>query len=312
MKRLPNITIYKRINIKAPDMLAGWPGMGNVALGMVDYLRRSLQAVPIAEVDTTEFSTPDAIIVEDGIASLPSLPKNIFYYQKELNLVIFESEAQLRDKAGMNLMMSILDFAQELQVQRIYTGAAFPMPISYKEASMVFGVGNDKSIRDYIYRHGIKIMEGGQISGLNGLLLGYAAEREIESACLLATIPQYAINFPNPKASKAIVEALCKILDFNVDMTEIDMAIKEMDMKMSMIEDKIKEILPIKEKESDIKPKSEKEKVPDYIMKKIEKLFEEAKQDKQKAYKLKEELDRWNLYNLYEDRFLDLFRKEDQ
>lgn len=311
MKKLPHITIYKRINIKNPNMLAGWPGMGNVALGTVYYLRRCLQALPLAEIDASEFSTPDAIIVEDGIARLPSLPKNIFYYQKDLNLVIFESEAQLRGDAGVKLMMKILDFAQEIQVQRIYTGAAFPIPISYKDDSIVFGVGNNKSIRDYIYRHGIKMMEEGQISGLNGLLLGYAQEREIDSACLLATIPQYAINFPNPKASKAIVEALSKILDFNVDMQEIDLAIKDMEMKMSMIEDKIKEFLPIKEKEEKI-PESKKEKVPDYIMKKIEKLFEESKQDKQKAYKLKEELDRWNLYELYEDRFLDLFRGQEQ
>jgi len=310
MKNLPDIKIYKRIGIKNPDMLAGWPGMGNVSLLAIDYLRRKLQAVPFAEIDISEFAIPEVVIVEEGIAKLPPLSKNLFYYQKDLNLVIFESDTQLRDIAGLDLMMMILDFAQEIKVQRIYTGAAFPMPMSYKEDSIVFGVGNTASIRDYVYHHGIKIMEGGQILGLNGLLLGYAAEREIEAACLLATIPQYAINFPNPKASKLIIEALSKILNFNVDMTELDLSIKDIDVKMGMIEDKIKGIFPVKEKESEKKPDSEK--VPDYILKKVEKLFEEAKQDKQKAYKLKEELDRWNLYNLYEDRFLDLFKKQDQ
>ncbi|MBI4974838.1 MAG: hypothetical protein HZC19_03435 [Candidatus Omnitrophica bacterium] len=44
-------------------------------------------------------------------------------------------------------------------------------------------------------------------------------------------------------------------------------------------------------------------------MEKIEKLFLEAKQDKKKASVLKRELDRWDLYKLYEDRFLDLFKE---
>ena len=44
-------------------------------------------------------------------------------------------------------------------------------------------------------------------------------------------------------------------------------------------------------------------------MEKIEKLFREAKTDKAKAILLKKELDRWDLYKLYEDRFLDLFKE---
>jgi hypothetical protein len=43
-------------------------------------------------------------------------------------------------------------------------------------------------------------------------------------------------------------------------------------------------------------------------MEKVEKLFKEALADRAKAIVLKEELDRWDLYKLYEDRFLDLFK----
>ena len=45
-------------------------------------------------------------------------------------------------------------------------------------------------------------------------------------------------------------------------------------------------------------------------MEKIENLFQEIKMKRsnEKAAQLKKELDHWNLYNLYEDRFLGLFR----
>ena len=41
----------------------------------------------------------------------------------------------------------------------------------------------------------------------------------------------------------------------------------------------------------------------------IEGLFERAEQDRSQALKLKEALDRHGVFGLYEDRFLDLFKK---
>jgi hypothetical protein len=46
------------------------------------------------------------------------------------------------------------------------------------------------------------------------------------------------------------------------------------------------------------------------VKEKIEKLFEQAKADIAKANELKTELDKWNVYKEYEDRFLDLFGKK--
>jgi hypothetical protein len=42
----------------------------------------------------------------------------------------------------------------------------------------------------------------------------------------------------------------------------------------------------------------------------LEQLFDQARQDKAKAYELKQELDRLDVFSDYEDRFLDLFKKE--
>jgi len=43
-------------------------------------------------------------------------------------------------------------------------------------------------------------------------------------------------------------------------------------------------------------------------MDKIEQMFDEVKKDRSKAPMLKKELDRWKLYELYEHRFLGLFK----
>ena len=52
----------------------------------------------------------------------------------------------------------------------------------------------------------------------------------------------------------------------------------------------------------------QKENVPGHIIIKIEELFKAAAHDKERAKELKQELDRWELYDKYEKRFLDLFK----
>lgn len=307
---MPDIKVYKKIEVKEPIMLAGWPGMGNVALGAVNYLRRKLETFPFAEVEADRLFTPDAIVIEDGLAKLPDLPRSVFYCSHHPKIIIFESDAQVSGSIGLQLMNLILDFARESNVRRIFTGAAFPVPLSHKERSTVYGVANQKELRDWLMKYKVNIMEGGQISGLNGLLLGYAEQRGIEAACLLATMPNYAISFPNPKASKAIVTVLARMLNIQIDTKELDVFSREMDKRMKAIEEKIQEMFPTAGKGEHVDQIDEKE-VPKYIMEKIEKLFQEAKSDRRKAYELKEELDRWALFKFYEDRFLDLF-KEDQ
>ena len=304
-----DIKIYQDIDVKHPIMIAGWPGMGNVALGAVNYLRRKIETVPFAEIEPGKFFTPEAIIVESGLAQLPQLPQSLFYYSHNPEAIIFESDAQLSGSDGLHLMSRILDFAQEFKVRRIYTGAAFPMPTSHKKPSSVYGVVNQKNLLDMLRDNQVKIMEGGQISGLNGLLLGYAEQRGIEAVCLLATMPNYAISFPNPKASRAIVSVLAKMLNMRIDMSELNVFSQEMDKRMKAIEEKIREMFPTVVKNERFADVDKKE-VPKYIMEKIEKLFQEAKEDKKKAYDLKEELDRWDLFKFYEDRFLDLFQKD--
>lgn len=304
---MEEIKIYKKIELVNPVMIAGWPGMGNVALGTVNYLRKHLETIKFAEIIIDPFATLDAVEVRDGMAALPKPPANTFHYARKPDLIIFEGEAQLQGQNGIDLLSKVLDVAVEFKIARIYTGAAFPLPISHKEPSQVYGVANKKPLRDALKKFEVRLMEGGHISGLNGLMLGFAKERNIDAICLLATMPQYAISLPNPKASYAIIETLKKLLNFEVDLQGLNEYIKDMDERMSIIEEKVKDVFTIEEEEPEAPPAEKK--IPGYIMEKIERLFREAKQDKSKAIILKKELDRWDLYKLYEDRFLDLFKE---
>ena len=124
-------------------------------------------------------------------------------------------------------------------------------------------------------------MPDGYIAGLNGLLLGEATVRHIEAGCLLSTIPIYAMNFAYPKAALELIRAIAKLQGFAIDTAELEESVTEMDQQLAMIEDRIREFFPTVSKEDDEEISSiEEEKVPHYVMEKIERLFLEAFRDR--------------------------------
>ncbi len=311
------LKIHKKITDKlnAPVLLAGWPGMGNVGLGAVNYLRRQLQAEPFAELDMSELFAPEAVLVKDGIAgSFSDLPTHKFYWSKDPELIISESAAQVGGPGGVNVMSKMLDLAEEFNVSAIYTGAAFAVPTGHREPVRLMAAANNASIRDSLAKHGAESLPEGHISGMNGLLLGFAGHRQLDAACLLATMPQYAVNMPNPKSSREVVRAFQRVLGLSVAMEEIDQAVETTERTMEEIESQIRtafsQMAPEDETEEEL-GEVEEEQVPQYVMQKIDRLFSDVEKTRSqdKATELKRELDKWNLYRFYEDRFLNLFRK---
>jgi predicted ATP-grasp superfamily ATP-dependent carboligase len=293
-----------------PTMLAAWPGIGNVGLIAMDYLRRTLNATLFAEIDMSPFFIPESIIVKDGIAQLPQIPASVFHYTKDPDLIIFESNAQITGHDGITIIKNILDVAKQHNVSRIFTSAAFIQPMSYLTQSDVLVASSSQMHLDTIKHTGLVPMPDGYIAGLNGLLLGVAASHGIEASCFLATMPSYAANMPYPKASLEIVKLLERLLSVHIDINELTSNVSVMDQELAAIEERIKQLFPAEKEQDQEMPDIEEEKVPHYIMEKIEQLFQKVKADHGAAPELKRELDKWNLYGLYENRFLDLFEDD--
>ncbi|MGQ9678313.1 MAG: PAC2 family protein [bacterium] len=304
--------------VQAQALVACWPGMGHVGILAASYLRVKLGGVPYAEIDATPYFLPDAIEVADGIGRIPAPPRQMVYYVAAPSLLVFEGEAQISGEPGIKIASELLDIAQDAGVETVYTGAAFAMPMGFRQPVKVYGVATDETLRARFAALGVDPLKEGRVSGLNGLLLGLAKSRGLTAASFLATIPQYAIEAPNPKASKAIVQVFERVFNTTVDMKEIDERIAETDRMMGEFERRVAAAIEALRRNAEeqfegneqegVEPAERPE--PHELMAHIEQLFEEAQRDRNKIQVLKEELDRWGLFALYEDRFLDLFSKK--
>lgn len=308
--------------LKNPIFIAAWPGMGEVAYRTVLFLREVMGFKMFAKLESKDFFKPAAVFVKKGLVDLPSLPAGFFYYLKgrrsSSDIILFLGEAQPSLEYAETLSEVIINFVKKYSAKMIFTFAAKPEPIDHKADSGVWMAATHKEIFRTFTGISFKLLEEGQISGLNGIVLGIAKNKGLKGVCLLGEIPFYTVQIENPKACISILRAMDIYLNLNLNFAPLLDRAKFVESEIEKLISYLKGEIPMPG--SGHSPLNEEDlerikkdlaaytKLPQSAREKIDELFKEAQSDITKASKLKEELDRWNVYKEYEDRFLDLFR----
>lgn len=317
---MEGIKITKRPRLKDPYLIVAWPGMGEVAFKAATCLVEKLQAIEFAEVLPEGFFYLTSSAIKKGVLGLPELPSGKFYYWKnktgKKDLIIFISNAQPDLAKADAYCERIMHLVKGFGVKTIIGFAAMPQPIDHTQESNVWFTATCAELNNELKKYNLNLMSDGQISGMNGLFLGLAKRTGLNGFCLLGEIPLYTIQIENPKAAHAVLKALSKILNIGIDYSGLIHQAHTMESEINKLLDYLKlepqaQSGPIGEEEIERikKSLSQLTKLPVSVKERIEKLFEAAKDDIAKANELKAELDKWNAYREYEDRFLDLFKK---
>jgi len=220
--------IVARPKLKAPILLADWPGVGNVSLIVATYLRRKLEFKPLAEIEPAYFFAPIGVLVKDHLVESPQFPASRFYYWKNRrglsDIILFIGDDQPAGK-GYDLAHCIIDLAEKYSVRRVYTCAAALSQIHHTEIPKAWGVGTNEAMLAVLKQANLVHKGNVQIAGLNGLLLGVAKERGIDGMCILGEVPMNTTRVPNPMAALAVVRVLMNLLGIEVDLNDLnDMA----------------------------------------------------------------------------------------
>jgi len=238
------IRLFARPRLKKPVMLASWPGVGNVSIIVATYLLRQLDFKDLGEIEPSVFFDAIGVVARDNIVEEPQFPQSQFYYFKNKpgnsDLILFVGEDQPITK-GYELANCVLDVAERFKAKRVYTCAAALSRMHHSEQSRVWGVVTSPHMSKELDSYGLAQKGNLQISGLNGLLLGVAKEREMEGICLLGEVPMYATRIQNPVAAVAVLEVLTKMLDIEIDITELADAARETASRIKQMADEAME-----------------------------------------------------------------------
>lgn len=235
--------------LNEPYLLCGLPDVGFVAKQVVDYLIEKFRAQLFEEVYSPHFPT-HVLITKDGTVE-PM--KNEFYCCKnigaEKDLILFTGNTQALSPEGQyELVNETLKRMKKLNVKKLFTIAPHVVTDRMQnEIPKVYGVVNNPYLIGMLKEYGIPLMEKGSIRGFNGLLLGMAKLEKIDGICLIIdTIDYMTISgriLVDVKAAKTTLEVLSKMLEIEVDMTDMDKQAKATEEFIQKLEEAEKQAL---------------------------------------------------------------------
>lgn len=232
------IKIHARPKLNSPNLLAAWPGIGNVSMIIANYIKEKLSFKELGSLDASYFFDPVGVLVKDDVIEAPDFPQSRFYYYKNegksSDLILFLGDDQPSAK-GYELSHCILDVGQRFQVQRVYTCAAAMTRIHHTEVPKVWGVATSHQVMVNLYPYNLEHASNLQIAGLNGILLGVAKERAIDGLCLLGEVPIYASRVQNPIAALAVIKVLATMLEIKIDLADLSRMAVEASERMKQV-----------------------------------------------------------------------------
>ena len=250
-----SVILYNEPELDSPDMLACWPGIGNVGLIALDTLRTQVRAEEFGEIEPFDFFYPRKAVIKAGVLESLEFPASKFYYKRleGKDLIFFLGDEQpgeggrtyAEGRKAYELADMVLDVAQKFGCRRIYTSGAAVHISHHTSRPRVWAVTTktslNKEITSYQNTTLMSEVEGmgdqGGITGLNGLLLGVAKKRGFDGICLMGEVPDYVSRapLPFPRASKSVLEVLSSLTGARIDYTAIDETITKVDALMDGI-----------------------------------------------------------------------------
>jgi uncharacterized protein (TIGR00162 family) len=224
--------VYSIPKARKPVLVCGLPGSGYVGKLGADHLVDVFKAKLVAEFGCDSFP-PQVNVKEDGTAE--PLKAELFFAKMKSgpDLFVFTADAQPMTSDGeYELSDAVVSFTRKCGVKTVYTLAAY-ITGAFSNTPKVFGAATSKRMLDKIGESGVTLMKDGGISGMNGLLIGVAALRGMEGACLLGETSGYLVD---AAASKSVLEMLSKIVGVPVDTGKLKEKAEETQRMISQLQ----------------------------------------------------------------------------
>lgn len=219
---------------KFPTLICGFPGSGYVGKLAVDHLIHELSAKHMVDIYSNTFP-PQVLIKPDGTVDL--IRNAIYYHQSPAtpssNMMFLTGDSQPSNPDAEYLLAeTILGIASRFSVLRVYALAAYITGV-FVQKPRVFCTASDLESLKSITTPDIAVMDGGAITGMNGLIVGLAKLKGMRGTCLLGETSGYVVD---AKASRSLLEVLTTRLSIKVSMDALDTRAKDTEMLIKSIE----------------------------------------------------------------------------
>lgn len=191
-------------------LVNGLPDVGLVGLLAASHIITSLRLEEVGSIESD--SLPPMIVLHGGV---PKSPIRIFARD---SIAVLISETAIPGPLLRPLVNSLVDLAKTKKVQLVLSLGGMAVANRQNiEKPKVFAALSEISLETRL-NGAAEVMEEGYIVGAYGLLLRKCAAESIPAITLLT---QSHYNYPDPEAAASSLNAVNKILDLKIDVTEL-------------------------------------------------------------------------------------------
>jgi len=249
-----NGVIYEtRPNLRSPYVVCGWNGWlngGDVSVGGIAYLISHLNAVKFAEIPTPQYhvyqlpgvdNSRPIFKMDDGLIVETHLPKNEFYYAmnpaSEHDLILLlgtEPNLYWEEYAD-----AVADLALEFKATRIYAFGAILDRTPYTREPKISCTCTSGKIKDEMSKYGVTFSSRVGTASFNQMLLYACQKKGLDGVNFTGRVSYYpefsvAIEY-SPKSIRTVLLRLNDLMHLNLDLTELDEGIKEIEGKLDFV-----------------------------------------------------------------------------
>jgi len=233
---MDEVTFHREPPSNIPTMvtaLSGWIDAGEAATGAMRFLVRQLAATPLAAIDPEDFVdfTQVRPVVRLTAAGERTIrwPRNAFWlWQPEggAGLLLFRGlEPQRRWRTYATLL---LDIAARCGVQRIVSLGAVLAAVPHTRPPRVTGSSPDHAWQARLEACGMRTRrsryEGP--TGIATIIMDAAQRRGMTSCNVRGQAPHYLQRATNPAVSRALLTAVSRLLDLELDLSPFEAAVR--------------------------------------------------------------------------------------
>ncbi len=219
--------------VEAEILVTGLPGFGRVGHVAAAHIIEKLSPKKVAVLHSHYF--PHVVAVDDkGVLRLLN---NTFYYveaERPFILVTGDVQPSIAPNASPHPQHAyaefMLGYALSHGVKEIYTMAGLAVgPSRFTQGTGVVCAATDEETMEKLRSFGCEPDKGGSISGIAGLLLGYAREEGLRGACIMGKTAEQMTAHGDPGAAAEVLKILGKIVGLEIDLSDLIEANKEIE-----------------------------------------------------------------------------------
>jgi uncharacterized protein len=223
------IMLFKDQSLKGYTLIEGFPGIGLVGPMAGSYLIEKLKMDYIGYLRSEMF--PPIAAVHNGV---PMFPARI-YKNEEYKLVLFIAEFTIPAAAIRSISGELLAFARKYGINRLVSVGGMP---ASKPTEDIFMVSNDPSALKKVAKLGINPIDEGVVAGVSAELLVNSQALKLPVMDILVEVDP---SITNPKYAELAITGLNKLLDIDIDLSELDKEAKEVEEKIKEMMKKVKD-----------------------------------------------------------------------